>query len=118
MDRVTVVNCCVALLGLLMLQGVTSVEGRSIFTSGNHVFNSKEDTDTQSKILDLLLHKNSDPVENNDVLGTKLANTLAELEELKELREALELEKIAANLAEDKSITRKRGEPCFWKYCV
>ncbi|XP_037830122.1 urotensin 2 domain containing [Kryptolebias marmoratus] len=119
MDRVTVVNCCLALLGFLFLQGVISAEGRSIFTSGNHVFNSKEDTDTQSKILALLLHKSSAPVDNNDPLGMKLANTLAELEELRELREDLELErKIAADLAEDKSIARKRGEPCFWKYCV
>uniref|UniRef100_A0A3P9B2M8 Urotensin 2B n=1 Tax=Maylandia zebra TaxID=106582 RepID=A0A3P9B2M8_9CICH len=38
---------------------------------------------------------------------------------LRVLREDLELErKITANMVEGKSITRKRGEPCFWKYCV
>ena len=34
MDRVTVVNCCLGLLCLLLLQGVLNVEGRSIFNSG------------------------------------------------------------------------------------
>lgn len=34
MDRVTVVNYCVGLLGLLLLQGVLNVEGRSIFNPG------------------------------------------------------------------------------------
>ncbi|XP_070764329.1 urotensin 2 domain containing [Enoplosus armatus] len=119
MDRVTVVNYCLGLLGLLLLQGVLNVEGRSIFNPGNHAFNPKEDTDPQSKILALLLHKSLVPVEKDDPLGLELANKLAELEELRALREDLELEKeITANLAEGKSITRKRGEPCFWKYCV
>ncbi|CAJ1060660.1 urotensin 2 domain containing [Xyrichtys novacula] len=119
MDRVTVCNSCLGLLGLLLLQGVLHVEGRSIFTPGNHVFNPKEDTDPQSKILALLLHKSLVPVEKDDPLGLELANKLAELEELRALREDLELEReISANLAEGKSITRKRGEPCFWKYCV
>ncbi|XP_038572937.1 urotensin 2 domain containing [Micropterus salmoides] len=119
MDRVTVVNYCLGLLGLLLLQGVLDVEGRSIFNPGNHVFNPKEDTDAQSKILALLLHKSLVPVEKDDPLGLELANKLAELEELQALKEDLELEReITANLAEGKSITRKRGEPCFWKYCV
>lgn len=34
MDRVTVVNCCLGLLSLLLLQGVLNVEGRSIFNPG------------------------------------------------------------------------------------
>lgn len=34
MDRVTVVNYCLGLLGLLLLQGVLDVEGRSIFNPG------------------------------------------------------------------------------------
>lgn len=34
MDRVTVVNYCLGLLGLLLLQGVLNVEGRSIFNPG------------------------------------------------------------------------------------
>lgn len=34
MDKVTVVNYCLGLLGLLLLQGVLNVEGRSIFNPG------------------------------------------------------------------------------------
>ena len=34
MDRVTVMNYCLGLLGLLLLQGVLNVEGRSIFNTG------------------------------------------------------------------------------------
>lgn len=37
--------------------------------AGNHVFNPKEDTDAQSKILALLLHKSLVPVEKDDPLG-------------------------------------------------
>uniref|UniRef100_A0A3Q0S6X3 Urotensin 2B n=1 Tax=Amphilophus citrinellus TaxID=61819 RepID=A0A3Q0S6X3_AMPCI len=119
MDRVTVVSYCLGLLGLSLLQGVLNVEGRSIFNPGNPVFNPREDTDPQSKILALLLHKSLVPAEKDDPLGVELANKLAELEELRALREDLELErKIAANMVEGKPITRKRGEPCFWKYCV
>ncbi|KAK2835480.1 hypothetical protein Q5P01_015964 [Channa striata] len=119
MDKVTVVNYCLGLLGLLLLQGMLSVDGRNIFNPGNHVFNPKEDTDAQSKILALLLHKSLVPFEKEDPLGLELANKLTELEELRVLREDLELEKeITANLAQGKSITQKRGEPCFWKYCV
>uniref|UniRef100_A0A3Q3R310 Urotensin 2B n=1 Tax=Monopterus albus TaxID=43700 RepID=A0A3Q3R310_MONAL len=118
MDRVTAVNC-LGFLGLLLLQGVLNVEGRSIFNSGNNVFNPKEDTDAQSKILSLLLHKSLVPIEKDDPLGLELANKLAELEELQALREDLELEReITASLMEGKPITQKRGEPCFWKYCV
>ncbi|MEQ2176513.1 hypothetical protein GOODEAATRI_028714 [Goodea atripinnis] len=119
MDRVTVANCCLGLLGLLLLQGVTSVEGRSIFTSGNHVFNLKDDPDIQSKILALLFHKTLAPVEKDDALGMKLGNKLADFEELLTVWEDLELQKkISAKAAEGKSTTTKRGEPCFWKYCV
>lgn len=119
MDRVTVVNYCLGLLGLLLLQGMISVEARGIFHSGKHVLNPSDDADIQNKILALILHKNLVPEEKDDALGMELANKLAELEELQALREDLELEsKITASLAEDKSITRKRGEPCFWKYCV
>ncbi|XP_033181850.1 urotensin 2 domain containing [Anabas testudineus] len=117
MDRVTVVNYCLGLLCLILLQGMINVEGRSIFKPGNHVFNPKEDTDAQSKILTLLLHKSLVPFEKDNPLGLDLANKLAEIEELRALREELEKE-ITANLAEGKSITQKRGEPCFWKYCV
>ncbi|XP_054608309.1 urotensin 2 domain containing [Nothobranchius furzeri] len=119
MDRVTAVNYCLGLLGLLALQGVISVEGRSIFTSGNHVFSPRENTDIRSRILALVLHRSSDPLENEDPLGLIVGNKLVDLEELHELREDVELErKIAANLAGENAITRKRGEPCFWKYCV
>ncbi|KAM4548565.1 urotensin 2 domain containing [Odontesthes bonariensis] len=119
MDRVSVVTYGLGLMGLILLQGMTSVEGRSIFNSGNHVFDLKEDADSQSKILALLIHKSLVPVEKDEYLGMELANKIAELEQMRALREDLELEsKITANLAEGKSINRKRGEPCFWKYCV
>ncbi|XP_007552842.1 urotensin 2 domain containing [Poecilia formosa] len=119
MDRVTVTNCSLGLLGLLLLQGVISVEGRSIFTSGNHVFNLKDDPDIQSKIIALLFHKTLASGEKDGPLGMRLGNKLADLEELRTVWEDLELErKISANVAEDKSVTTKRGEPCFWKYCV
>ncbi|KAA8589582.1 hypothetical protein FQN60_012947 [Etheostoma spectabile] len=111
MDRVTGVNYCLGLLGLLLLQGVLNVEGRSIFNPGNSVMNPKEYTNHQSKILAMLLHKSLAPVEKDDPLGLELANKLAQLEELQALREDLELEReITDNLAEVKSITRKRGE--------
>ncbi|KAM9762656.1 urotensin 2 domain containing isoform 2-T2 [Menidia menidia] len=117
MDRVTVVTYGLGLLGLLLLQGMIIVEGRSTFNSGNHVFDLKEGEDVQSKILALLIRKSLVPVPKDDSL--ELGNKLAELEELRALREDLELEsKIKANLAEGKSTSRKRGEPCFWKYCV
>ncbi|XP_042080155.1 urotensin 2 domain containing [Haplochromis burtoni] len=116
MDRVTAVSYCLGLLSLFLL---LNVDGRSIFNPGNPAFSQKEDTDSQSKILALLLHKSLVPVEKDDPLGVELANKLAEIEELRVLREDLELErKITANMVEGKSITRKRGEPCFWKYCV
>uniref|UniRef100_A0A3B4FAH8 Uncharacterized protein n=1 Tax=Pundamilia nyererei TaxID=303518 RepID=A0A3B4FAH8_9CICH len=76
---------------------------------------SKEDTDSQSKILALLLRKSLVPVEKDDPLG----ETYKQMPVITLLREDLELErKITANMVEGKSITRKRGEPCFWKYCV
>uniref|UniRef100_A0A3B5B6G0 Urotensin 2B n=1 Tax=Stegastes partitus TaxID=144197 RepID=A0A3B5B6G0_9TELE len=104
MDRVSVESYCLGLLGLLLLQGVLHVEGRSMFIP-----------DSQSKILALLLHKSLVPVDKDD-----LAFNHSDLRlQLRALREDLELErKITANMAEGKSITRKRGEPCFWKYCV
>uniref|UniRef100_A0A8D3D4I5 Uncharacterized protein n=1 Tax=Scophthalmus maximus TaxID=52904 RepID=A0A8D3D4I5_SCOMX len=71
MDRFTVVNYCLGLLGLLLLQGVLNVDGRSMFNSGNHFLNPKEDTDAQSKILALLLHKSLVPVEKDDPLGER-----------------------------------------------
>ncbi|XP_062251636.1 urotensin 2 domain containing [Platichthys flesus] len=83
MDRTSVVNYCLGLLSLLMLQGVLSVDGRSTFNPGNRVFNPKEDTEAQSKILALLLHKSLVPVEKEDPLGLELANKLAELKEVK-----------------------------------
>ncbi|CAB1324611.1 unnamed protein product [Coregonus sp. 'balchen'] len=85
MDSVVSVNYWLGLLAFLLLQGVVSVEGRSIFNP-----------------------------------GLELANKLEELEEIEALKEDLELEReLSSNtLAEDKSIPRKRGEPCFWKYCV
>uniref|UniRef100_A0A3Q2P2I5 Uncharacterized protein n=1 Tax=Fundulus heteroclitus TaxID=8078 RepID=A0A3Q2P2I5_FUNHE len=108
MDRVTVANCCLGLLGLLLLQGVVSVEGRSIFTSGKcaKIFGKScislwRLTKTSQACYDCLIC----------FLGKWDFHLL--------LWEDLELErKISANVAEGKSITKKRGEPCFWKYCV
>lgn len=51
--------------------------------AGNSVFNPKEDTAPQSKILALLLQKSLVPVEKDDPLGLELANKLAELEEVR-----------------------------------
>ncbi|XP_051930131.1 urotensin 2 domain containing [Hippocampus zosterae] len=118
MDRVRLVNYILGLLGLLLLQGVIDVQGRNLFNADNRVLNPKDGIDIQSKILSLLLHKSLVPLEKNDTPGLELVDKLADLEELEALRDNLELEKeIAANLV-DKPITRKRGEPCFWKYCV
>ncbi|XP_061883815.1 urotensin 2 domain containing [Entelurus aequoreus] len=118
MDRVRVINYFLGLLALVLLQGATDAEGRSLLNTGNHVFSPKDDADVQGKILSLLLHKSLVPVEKNDPPGLGLAEKLAELEELEALREDLELEKeLAVNLV-DKPATGKRGEPCFWKYCV
>ncbi|KAK6320627.1 hypothetical protein J4Q44_G00097340 [Coregonus suidteri] len=114
MDRAVSVNYWLGLVAFLLLQGVVSVEGRSIFNPGNHVYHPREGTDGQNKILALLLHKSLEPVERNYALGLHLDNKLAELVELEALKEGLEL---SSNiLAEDKSIPRKRD--CFWKYCV
>lgn len=51
--------------------------------AGNNVFNPKEDTAPQSKILALLLQKSLVPAEKDDPLGLELANKLAELEEVR-----------------------------------
>ncbi|XP_052376782.1 urotensin-2B-like [Oncorhynchus keta] len=139
MDSFVSVNYWLGLLAFLLLQGVVSVEGRSIFNpgesaglvnecvcrfpptySGNHVYTQRGDTDAQNKILALLLHRSLEPIERNDSLGLEFANKLAELKEIEALKEDLELEReLSSNtLAEDKSILRKRVEPCFWKYCV
>ncbi|XP_068599653.1 urotensin 2 domain containing [Brachionichthys hirsutus] len=119
MDKATVVNYCLGLLGLFLLQGVLNVEGRNIFNHGNNGFIPKDETDPQGKILALLLHKSLVPVEKDDPLGLELPNKLTKLEELLKLREDLQLERdVTASLAEGKSISRKRAEPCFWKYCV
>ncbi|XP_077462722.1 urotensin 2 domain containing [Stigmatopora argus] len=118
MDRLRLVNFIFGLLAVLLLQGVIDVQGRTLFNAGNHVLNPKDDVELQSKILSMLLHKSLGPMEKNDTPGYELVDKLADLEELEALRDDLELEKeIAANLV-DKPITRKRGEPCFWKYCV
>ncbi|XP_034035784.1 urotensin 2 domain containing [Thalassophryne amazonica] len=117
MDRIPAVNYCLGLVGFLMLLGALNVEGRSIFNSGNQIFDPKEDMDAQSRILTLLLQKGFAPGKKENTLGLEFANSLAE--ELQALRENLELEQeISASMAKSKSISRKRGEPCFWKYCV
>uniref|UniRef100_A0A665WLD0 Urotensin 2B n=1 Tax=Echeneis naucrates TaxID=173247 RepID=A0A665WLD0_ECHNA len=98
MDKVPVVSYCLGLLGLLLLQGVLNVEGRSIFTPGNHVLNTKDDTDSQSKILALLLQKSLVPTEKDDPLGLELASKLTELEQV--------------------HVHLLLSAACFWKYCV
>ncbi|XP_055799625.1 urotensin-2B-like [Salvelinus fontinalis] len=120
MDSFVSVNYWLGLLAFLLLQGVVSVEGRSIFNPGNHVYPQRGDTDAQNKILALLLHRSLEPFERSDTLGLEFANKLAELKEIEALKVDLELEReISSNtLAEDESIPRKRAEPCFWKYCV
>ncbi|KAM8888896.1 urotensin 2 domain containing [Synchiropus picturatus] len=106
-------------MSLMLLQGVICADGRTILTSGNRLYIPKEDTDVQSKILSLLLQKGLAPVERNDALGLELMNKLSDLEQLEALREDLALEReITATLAQGKAMSRKRGEPCFWKYCV
>ncbi|XP_057697235.1 urotensin 2 domain containing [Corythoichthys intestinalis] len=115
-QQVRVVNFILGLLGVLLLQGVIDVQGRNLFNAGNRVLNPKDDVEIQSKLLSMLLHKSLVPIEKNDPPGLELVDKLADLEELEALRDDLELEKeIAVNLADK---PRKRGEPCFWKYCV
>ncbi|NP_001244217.1 urotensin II-related peptide precursor [Oryzias latipes] len=116
MERFSLVNYCLGLLGVLVLQGLITVEGRNIFNAGNQIFNP--DDVTQSKILELLLPKNEVPIEKNSLVDVELANKFADLKELLTLKEELELERTIAKMAEGKSLTNKRGEPCFWKYCV
>ncbi|XP_056893246.1 urotensin 2 domain containing isoform X2 [Takifugu flavidus] len=119
MERLVAFDYCLGLLSLLLLQGVLNVEGRSLFSPGNDVFDPREDTDPEGKILAMLLQKSLDPVETKDPLGLELAHKLVELEQLEALREDLALERqITENLAKGKSINQKRSEPCFWKYCV
>ncbi|XP_059923363.1 urotensin 2 domain containing [Gadus macrocephalus] len=117
MDRVYSANYCLGVLGLLLLQGLLSVEGRSILNTGNNIYYPKEEPDAQRQILALLLNKSLVPIERNDIPGLELVNKLSQLEKL---RADLDLErKITADvMAEVKSLPGKRGEPCFWKYCV
>uniref|UniRef100_A0A3P8W4H8 Uncharacterized protein n=1 Tax=Cynoglossus semilaevis TaxID=244447 RepID=A0A3P8W4H8_CYNSE len=69
MDKSTILNHSLGLLGLFLLQGVLTVDGRSTFNPGNHIFYQNEDTDTQNKILALLLHKSVIPVGKDEPLA-------------------------------------------------
>ncbi|CAL9696151.1 unnamed protein product [Knipowitschia caucasica] len=112
------VNYCVGLLCLLLLQGALHVEGRSILNSESGYFNTNEDIDVQNKIIALLWHKSISSVEKEDPLAAIVKNTLAELEKLRSLKSDPEDREVMIKLAQERPMTKKRAEPCFWKYCV
>ncbi|XP_066503358.1 urotensin 2 domain containing [Hoplias malabaricus] len=120
MDRIPSVNLLPTLLAFLLLNCVLHVHLRSLAgPAGNQVFSSKDDGSIQNRIIALLLHKNQIP-DQEDMPGLELANRIAELQELETLREQLELEKQLASITMGRASSqpRKRGDACFWKYCV
>ncbi|XP_077082821.1 urotensin 2 domain containing [Siphateles boraxobius] len=106
-------------LAFLLLIGALNVHTRSIASPENQVFHSKDDSDIQNQILSFLLRKNIMPVQENDALGLELARKITELQEVF-LQEELNLErKLVSNAIEkERSMTSKRDDACFWKYCV
>ncbi|XP_036442000.1 urotensin 2 domain containing [Colossoma macropomum] len=119
MDRIPSANLLPTLLTFLLLQGVLNVQTRSLVGSGNQVFQSKDDADIQNRILALLLHKNIIP-DQEDIIGLELGSRIAELQELEALREELNLKRQLGSRAMDRTNSQpsKRGDACFWKYCV
>ncbi|KAJ8418655.1 hypothetical protein AAFF_G00001540 [Aldrovandia affinis] len=122
MDRTLSVNLCFGLVALLLLHRALTVQGRSILSPGHRVFHPKEETDVQNKVIAFLLRKNLVPlaVERNDL---EMASNIAELEELENFKENLELQRELASdaIRTEMSLPRKRGmqnQSCFWKYCV
>ncbi|XP_039524600.1 urotensin 2 domain containing [Pimephales promelas] len=107
-------------LAFLLLIGALNVHTRSLANPENQVFHSKDDSDIQNQILAFLLRKNIMPVQENDVLGLELARKITELQELAVLREELQLERklVSDAIEKDRSMTSKRDDACFWKYCV
>ncbi|XP_073699909.1 urotensin 2 domain containing [Garra rufa] len=107
-------------LAFLLLIGALNVHTRSLASPVNQVFHSKDDSDIQNQILAFLLRKNIMPVQEKDVIGFELARKIAELQELAALQEELNTErKLVSNAIEkERSMTSKRDDACFWKYCV
>ncbi|XP_056304524.1 urotensin 2 domain containing [Danio aesculapii] len=115
MDRTT--SSVLLRISFLLLVGAFSIHTRSLESPVNQVFQSKDDSDIQSPILAFLLRKNVMPVQEKDVLGLELAR---EITELQELQKELNLErKLVSNAIDNRrSMTSKRDDACFWKYCV
>ncbi|XP_035379303.1 urotensin 2 domain containing [Electrophorus electricus] len=107
------------LLAFLLLHGILTVQCRNLIGPGNQGFQSKDDSSIQNRIIALLLHKNiiSDQDDDN---GLELAIRIAQLQEVEALREELNMEKQLASrpLEKETPLPSKRGEACFWKYCV
>ncbi|XDV22242.1 hypothetical protein PO909_027183 [Leuciscus waleckii] len=113
-------GCLLPRLAFLLLIGALNVHTRSLASPENQVFHSKDDSDIQNQILAFLLRKNIMPVQENDALGLGLSRKITELQELAVLQEELNLErKLVSNAIEkERSMTSKRDDACFWKYCV
>ncbi|NP_001245247.1 urotensin 2 domain containing precursor [Danio rerio] len=104
-------------IAFLLLVGAFSVHTRSLESPVNQVFQSKDDSDIQDQILAFLLRKNVMPLQEKDLLGLELARKITELQELqKELN--LERKLVSNAMDNRRSMTRKRDDTCFWKYCV
>ncbi|XP_065100387.1 urotensin 2 domain containing [Paramisgurnus dabryanus] len=108
------------LLALIFLISVLEVQTRSLASPVNQVYQLKDDSDVQSKILAYLLRKNIPPAKGEDVMGLELASKIAELHEIAALQEQFNLERqLMSNAIEtERSIPKKRNDACFWKYCV
>uniref|UniRef100_A0A3B5KCR5 Uncharacterized protein n=1 Tax=Takifugu rubripes TaxID=31033 RepID=A0A3B5KCR5_TAKRU len=116
MERLVAFDYCLGLLSLLLLQGVLNVEGRSLFSPGNNVFDPREDTDPEGKILAMLLQKSLDPVETKDPLGeTENTQTICTSSEC-----FLAVISNIFLIADCPSFEFQPLSPaaCFWKYCV
>uniref|UniRef100_A0A672Q921 Urotensin 2 domain containing n=1 Tax=Sinocyclocheilus grahami TaxID=75366 RepID=A0A672Q921_SINGR len=101
-------------LAFLLLIGALNVHTRSLASPVNQVFHSKDDSDVQNQILAFLLRKNIMPVQEKDVIGLELARKIAELQE--ELN--VERKLVSNAIEKERSMTSKRDDGCFWKYCV
>ncbi|XP_042564737.1 urotensin 2 domain containing [Clupea harengus] len=107
MDRVISINLFLGVLLILPLHGVLDVQA-SILTPGNQILRHKGNADIQNKILALLLRKSLESIERNDALEFELSSKGEDLEELQGQ---------IISKADGKEHS-KRGEACFWKYCV
>ncbi|XP_076880697.1 urotensin 2 domain containing [Brachyhypopomus gauderio] len=118
MDRAPSMNLQTRLLAFLLLHGILIVQCRNLISPGNQAYQSKDDASIQNRITALLLHKNI--LNQDDDIGLELAIRTAQLQELEALREELSMEKELVSRAVEKEASQpsKRGEACFWKYCV